>query len=78
VTILISQEYRVNFKVGFPWTYYYQFIIDGQVQHSFIGDKFIMDAFLTWTLTIAAWLGLKRKKTLLPTMAKKHTGDTLK
>lgn len=60
-TLLISQESRMNFEVGFPLTYYYQFLMDGDVQHGVLISNFIVDASLVWIVTMLMWFGLSRR-----------------
>ncbi|MCI5055159.1 MAG: hypothetical protein MRY83_03570 [Flavobacteriales bacterium] len=52
VTVLWTQEFRVNFKVGFPFTFYYQFLIDCEVQHGSDGPYLLLDMFITWLGTL--------------------------
>jgi hypothetical protein len=52
-------EYNVNFKVGIPWTFYYQFMIDGEIQHGTSVHYFILDAFGTWAITILFFMFIK-------------------
>jgi hypothetical protein len=58
----LNLEYRVNFKLGLPWTFYYQFLVDCEVQHGTDIKNFIKDAGLTWIITTTVWLIAKRKK----------------
>ncbi len=62
LSYFLHLEYRVNFKVGLPWTFYYQFLIDCEVQHGSDIINFIKDAFATWAFTVILWLIIKRKK----------------
>jgi hypothetical protein len=55
-------EYRVNFKIGIPLTFYYQFLVDCKVQHGTNSLYFIFDALFTWTFTTILWLIITRKK----------------
>ena len=58
----LTLEYRVNFEIGLPWTFYRQFLIDCEVQHGSIPINLIKDAILTWIVTTILWLILTRKK----------------
>ncbi len=62
LSYFLNLEYRANFKIGLPWTFYYQFLVDCEVQHGTNPMNFIKDAFVTWTLTTILWLILTRKK----------------
>ncbi|KKP52844.1 MAG: hypothetical protein UR43_C0010G0035 [candidate division TM6 bacterium GW2011_GWF2_33_332] len=62
LSYFLNLEYRVNFKIGLPWTFYYQFLVDGEVQHGTNPMNFIKDAFVTWSFSTILWLILKRKK----------------
>lgn len=61
LSYFLNLEYRVNFKIGLPWTFYYQFLIDCEVQHGTDIKSFIKDAGLTWIFTTVVYLAIKRK-----------------
>jgi hypothetical protein len=59
----LNLEYRVNFKIGLPWTFYYQFMIDREIQHGTLPGNFIKDAGITWIFTVFLWIVIKRRNT---------------
>ncbi len=53
---------QVNFKLGFPFIFYYQFIVDAGIQHGSMPGKFALDIILTWVITILLLILFKRRK----------------
>lgn len=62
ISIFLSAENKVNFEIGLPWTFYYQFLVDCSIQHGTSAANFAKDIFFTWMLTTIVWFGLKRKR----------------
>lgn len=62
LSYFLSLEYRVNFEIGLPWTFYYQFMVDCEVQHGTSFECLILDAFVIWCLTFVAFLFFTRRK----------------
>ena len=58
LSYFLSLEYRVNFEIGLPWTFYYQFMVDCEVHHGTSFKYLIMDAFVIWAFTAILWLFL--------------------
>ena len=60
----LSQKPVAN--LGFPYRYYYQFWLRGADSPNcgWNFKNFILDCFITWMLTTAIYLIVKRKKTL--------------
>jgi hypothetical protein len=62
LSYFLNLEYRVNFKLGLPWTFYDQFFIDCDLHHGATPINFIKDALATWACTTILWLIMTRKK----------------
>ena len=62
LSYFLTIDYRVNFKLGIPFTFYFQYLKDGRVFYGTIPLNLIIDALATWTLTTICWLFLMRKK----------------
>lgn len=61
-SFFLHLEYWVNFKLGLPWTFYHQFMIDGLLHHGTNPADFLKDILSTWILTTTLWLFWARIK----------------
>ena len=52
--------------IGFPFTYYSQFTVDGIIPNSgWLGKHLLLDIFLTWLVTIAIYFLATRRKSMI-------------
>jgi hypothetical protein len=64
ISYFIHLNRHVDFKVGLPWTFYYQFLIDNEIQHGSNLSFFFADTLLTLTIVCGVWLFIRRKDTV--------------
>lgn len=62
ITYFMSIRLGTNFKVGFPSVFYYQFLVDCEIQHGFDGGNFVKDAAIVWVVTLLVWGIFIKKK----------------
>lgn len=57
----IHRQIDSSFSIGFPFTYYHQFLIDASIPNSSwkIGNL-IVDCFITWIIVIGIYIWKKR------------------
>lgn len=62
LSYFLSHEYRVSFKIGLPWTFYDQFLVDCDVHHGTSFNNLILDALVIWLLTFGTNLFFYKKE----------------
>jgi hypothetical protein len=51
---------RFELSIGFPYTYYREFIQDGMLYHGWIAGNLIKDCGLTWLVVTGIFVVVKR------------------
>ena len=59
---LFTKDYCGKFQLGFPFEYYYQFPVDGNLNHGSSVENLFIHCFITWTVVTGIYLFIKRGK----------------
>jgi len=53
-------EERYDLRIGFPFEYYYEFIIDSNFNYGWNVENLIIDCFLIWGITLIIMMRNKK------------------